>query len=230
MKKEKLTGGRSTANVYKIGNTVSRPHKVGSDFSNKFLLFLQEKGYLRSQRFIKTNEENNDIFEYVEGFVPDEIGFTDIEQLCQFMKIVRQMHDLGAEFLNRGKVVCHNDLSPCNVVFVSDNPICIIDWDSAASGERWEDIAYTLWLWINIGSHNRQNIDMLGQMELALVAYGADDSITDNLADKLLWRMDKVKNEMSDDNYQYARTCEWVEFSKSWVVENKERINKLMRG
>lgn len=229
MDKIKLYGGRSTDNVYRIDNIVTRPHKKASDFANGFLKYLQSKNFKYSQRFIETDKENNDIFEYVEGYVPDEIGFTTIEQLCKFMAIVRQMHDISEAYLNNGKVVCHNDLSPCNVVFEGNEPICIIDWDSAASGDRWEDITYILWLWINIGSYNRANIDILEQMKMALKTYGTDETITENLAEKLIWRMDKVKNEMEENNYQYARTCEWVEFSKIWVVDNKEKINKLMK-
>lgn len=36
--------------------------------------------------------------------------------------------------------------------FKNNRPVGIIDWDSAAPGERWEDLTYILWLWINIGS------------------------------------------------------------------------------
>ena len=142
------------------------------------------------------------------------------------MQTVRNFHDLSLGFTNSEKVICHNDLSPCNTVFVNNMPDAIIDWDSCAVGERWEDITYILWLWINIGSWNRDKIDIIGQMKIALSFYGADREVRENFADKLIWRMDKVISQMSKDNYQYDRTKDWVEFSKLWVRENRKIITK----
>ncbi len=227
MEKEiQLTGGRSTDGVVKSDNIVFRPHKNESDFANKFLKYLETKNFPYSQRYLGRDEKGRDKFLYIDGYVPNEIGDTNIEQLCRFMQTVRNFHDLSLGFTNSEKVICHNDLSPCNIVFVNNMPDAIIDWDSCAVGERWEDITYILWLWINIGSWNRDKIDIIGQMKIALSSYGADREVTENFADKLIWRMDKVISQMSKDNYQYDRTKEWVEFSKLWVRENREIITK----
>lgn len=221
-----LFGGRSTQGVVRIDNTVRRPHKTESEFSNSFLSFLQENGFGYSQRYLGRDESGRDIFEYIEGFVPDDIGNTSIDQLCEFMKIVRRFHDLSLRFTRKNQVICHNDLSPCNTVFVDNMPVAIIDWDSACVGERWEDLTYILWLWINIGSHDRANIDILGQAKAALFAYGADAQTLKNFSGKLIWRMNKVIAEMSPNNYQYEKTKDWVEFSKLWVEQNSEIITK----
>lgn len=221
-----LFGGRSTEGVVRIDNTVRRPHKKESEFSNSFLSFLQESGFENSQRFLGRDDYGRDIFEYIVGFVPADIGNTTLNQLCEFMKIVRRFHDLSLRFTGTNQVVCHNDLSPCNTVFVDNKPVAIIDWDSACVGERWEDLTYILWLWINIGSHDRANIDIIGQMKAALFIYGADAETTKNFADKLIWRMDKVIAEMASDNYQYKKTNDWVKFSKLWVEQNRENITE----
>lgn len=221
-----LSGGRSTEGVVRIGDTVRRPHKKESEFANSFLSFLQENGFKYSHRYLGRDEYGRDIFEYIEGFVPDDIGNTTLNQLCGFMKIVKRFHDLSLRFTGTKQVVCHNDLSPCNTVFVDNMPVAIIDWDSACIGERWEDLTYIIWLWINIGSHDRENLDILGQMKTALFAYGADSKTRKNFADKLIWRIDKVIAEMSPDNYQYEKTKDWVEFSKLWVQQNRKIITK----
>lgn len=221
-----LSGGRSTEGVVRVGNTVRRPHKKESEFTNSFLSFLQECGYEYSQKYLGRDERGRDIFEYVEGFVPADIGKTTQEQLCEFIKIVRRFHDLSLQFMCMNQIVCHNDLSPCNTVFLDNKPVSIIDWDSACVGERWEDLTYILWLWINIGSHGRDNIDIIGQMKTALFVYDADAGTRKNFADKLIWRMDKVIAEMAPDNYQYEKTKDWVEYSKLWVEQNREIIAK----
>ena len=224
MQEEILTGGRSTAGVVKIGNEVRRPHKKESNFANSFLQFLEKQNYLFSQKFLGQDEQGRDRFFYINGLVPKEIGETNIFQLCQFMKIVRQFHDLSLGFTKSTKVICHNDLSPCNTVFQNNQPVGIIDWDSAAPGERWEDLTYILWLWINIGSHRREEIDILGQMKTALVAYNADKETLSDFADKMIWRMEKVIAQMPPENFQYERTKDWVDFSKLWVQENLTKI------
>ena len=220
-----LKGGRTTKGVMKINNTVRRPHKETSNYVNKILIFLYDNNFLFCPKFLGIDELGRDTYSYIEGFVPDEIGNTTIEQLCLFMKIVREFHDKSILFLNDAdKVLCHNDLSPCNTVFVNNKPIAIIDWDNVSVGERWQDIVYILWLWINIGSHKRSEIDIIGQMQKALQSYGADIHTQTDLSDKLLWRMDKVLAETPMASPQYNRIKDWVGFSKQWVLENNVKI------
>lgn len=227
MKKEiQLTGGRSTIGVVRQGDVVFRPHKTESDFANVFLQFLETQNFPYAQRYLGRDNNGRDKFQFIEGYVPNEIGYTTIEQLCRFMQIVRQFHDLSLYFTKSNKVICHNDLSPCNTIFKNNMPTAIIDWDSCAVGEQWEDLTYILWLWINIGSFNRNNIDIIGQMKTALASYKASKEITKNFTEKLIWRMDKVILEMPENNYQYRRTKDWVEFSKLWVKENNKIITK----
>lgn len=221
-----LKGGRSTAGVVRVGDTLRRPHKEESNFANLILKFLEKRNYAFSQRYLGQDEEGRDVFRFIEGYVPSEIGDTTFPQLLSFMKIVRKMHDISTEIAPEGQVICHNDLSPCNTVFREGTPIAIIDWDSAVYGERWEDLTYILWLWINIGSFQRDKIDILGQMRAALVAYGADKDTLRSFADKLIWRMNKVVSDMASDNYQYERTKEWVDFSKIWVKQNRDAIQE----
>lgn len=228
---EILYGGRSTKGVVKVGDTVRRPHKRESDYANQVLVFLEEMKFLPAPCYLGQDKQKRHVYTYIDGYVPDEIGFTTNKQLIQFVKIVRQFHDLSVLFpKNTKEVLCHNDLSPCNTVFQNDIPIGIIDWDSVSEGERWEDLTYIFWLWINIGSHNRVTKTILEQINGALKAYGADDNTRMDFSDKLLWRMNKVINDMPPENYQYMRTCEWVEFSKLWVNKSKNEINASARG
>ncbi len=192
MKEIPLKGGRSTDGVVRVGDTLRRPHKQESEFVNSVLKYLEEQGYPYSQRYLGLDECSRDTFAFIEGYVPGEIGNTTLSQRCAFMKIVKNLHDVSSDFAPEGKVICHNDLSPCNTVFRNDIPVAIIDWDSAAFGERWEDLTYILWLWINIGSHQRNKIDIMGQMKVALTSYRADEQTLCGFADKLIWRMDKV--------------------------------------
>jgi len=224
-----LRGGRVTESVVKVNNTVRRPHKATSDFTNSILIFLHENNFHSCPEFLGRDEQGRDVYSFIEGYVPNDIGDTTILQLCSFMKLLRMFHDLSAIFLNSSeKVVCHNDPSPCNTVFLDGEPIALIDWDDAAVGERWEDLAYVLWLWINIGSHNRDEIHIMEHIKEALSAYGADANIKVDFAEKLLKRMDKVLEETLKTNPLYEKIVEWVLFSKEWVFENKDNIRQMM--
>lgn len=228
---EKLHGGRSTNNVEKINKIyVRRPHKKESDFANNILIFLEKNGFDFSQKYLGTDDDNYDYFEYIKGFVPLDIGNIDINQLIEFMKIVKLMHDISTKFTNNNNlVICHNDLSPCNVVFENNKPIAIIDWDTASIGKRWEDLTYIVWLWINLGDPLKNDDLKLNQMELCLKAYGLNKSILRNFAEKLIWRMQKVINDMDIKNPQYQKTKKWVEYSQKWVGKNKEKINDIIK-
>jgi len=224
-----LKGGRATEGVVKINNTVRRPHKSTSDFTNSVLVFLHENNFHSCPEYLGRDEQGRDVYSFIEGYVPNDIGDTTILQLCSFMKLLRMLHDVTASFSNSAeKVVCHNDLSPCNTVFIDGMPNAIIDWDDAAIGERWEDLAYVLWLWINIGSHKRDEIPILEHIQEALSAYGADTNIKADFADKLIKRMDKALDETLKTNPQYEIIAEWVRYSKEWVIENKENIRNMI--
>ncbi|MEZ0291481.1 MAG: phosphotransferase [Solirubrobacteraceae bacterium] len=53
----------------------------------------------------------------------------------------------GPELARGHEVVCHNDPSPCNYVFVDGHRVSFIGFDHAAPGDRLRDVAYAGWLW-----------------------------------------------------------------------------------
>lgn len=219
-----LGGGRTTTGVVKVGNTVRRPAKRNSEYANQVLAFLEKRHFNHSPRYLGKDKENRDVYAYVEGFVPDDLGDTTDQQLHSFMKIVREFHDVSLDFVEAGTLVlCHDDLSPCNVVFRDGYPIVIIDWDDVHPGERWEDLTYILWLWINIGSH-LENRNIVSQMSRALKAYGADEATKHDFTDKLVHRMNRLLVEADVSRFDYKRIKEWVQYSIRWVEKNRKII------
>jgi len=219
-----LDGGRITTGVVRVGNTVRRPRKRNSEYIYQVLKFLEKKQFKYSQRYLGKDLKNRDIFAYVEGFVPPDLGDTTDLQLHSFMKIVRELHDISIDFVKSDELVlCHDDLSPCNVVFRDNHPVLIIDWDSVHPDERWQDLTYLLWLWINIGDH-RRNMNIVSQMCCALKAYGADETTKHDFADKLIQRMNRVLVETDETRTDYDRVKDWVQDSIRWVEKNKKNI------
>jgi predicted metal-dependent phosphoesterase TrpH len=218
IKKVTLRGGRNN-HVVKTGSMVQRTIKGNQLLFQGFFKFLNEKKFSFIPKYLG-EKDNLNHFEYTQGFVPDNIGRTTINQLVEFMKIVRKMHDLSKEFTKTDQVICHGDLSPCNVVFEGPHIKAIIDWDNIYIGNRWEDISYILWLWINIGSHHKGIQLIVDEIKIGLKAYGSGlDSYKANIVENLKYRMQKVIQDVAPTNPYYQNI-------KNWVTESIEKIER----
>lgn len=148
-----LTGGRTTAGVVRVGETVLRPQTSRSPFVHRLLQDLSTSGFSGAPRFIGVDDRQREVLSYLPGNVPSELGaFTDI-QLDSAARLLRALHDATQHSDLRGtcEVVCHGDPSPCNAVFSGGLPYAWIDFDSAYPGTRSEDLGYAAWLWLDIG-------------------------------------------------------------------------------
>jgi hypothetical protein len=89
----------------------------------------------------------------LEGYVPPDHATWSEAQLARAAGLIRRFHDAtaGSALAGGEEVVCHNDLSPCNAVFVGGMPAAFIDFDEAAPGPRSRDLGYALWMFLDLG-------------------------------------------------------------------------------
>ncbi len=177
-----LTGGRTTAGVVRVGNTVRRPPTANSDFVCRMQRHLETRGFGGTPSFLGVDDRGRDIFSFIEGDVPAELAYHDDETLCGAASLISQFHDLSAELVatalaqNVGiEVICHNDLSPCNFVFRAGAPVAMIDFDAAAPGSRLHDLGYAVWLWLDLGSAEISPLDQKRRLATFIEAYGMHD-------------------------------------------------------
>ncbi|HEV7718721.1 MAG TPA: phosphotransferase [Arsenicitalea sp.] len=177
-----LRGGRVTHGVVRIGDTVRRPPTANSALVRQLLQHLAAKGFEGAPASLGVDEQGRDVFAYVEGEVPAELGFHDDWVLCNAASLIRAFHDLSADLVAAPaaavagiEVICHNDLSPCNFVFRDGGPIAMIDFDAAAPGSRAHDLGYAAWLWLDLGSPEIAATEQRRRLALFLKAYGIDD-------------------------------------------------------
>ena len=221
-----LSGGRITKEVIKNRQIVYRQPTKNDKLIKELLLYFEKSRFKSAPKYIGLDEKGRNKFGYISGYVPNDIGSTTLKQLEEFIKIVRKMHDISNNFLG-DKVICHHDLSPCNVVFRRNMPFAIIDWDCASIGERWEDITYILWLWLNVGDTSKNANDLISQMQHMIFIYG-DESIAKDFVKKMLTTMDRVLDSFPKENIYYLKTKNWVIESKNWVKQNKNKIRKMI--
>ena len=167
-----LHGGRVTRGVVRVGDTVRRPQGPNAAFAQALLVELASSGFDGSPRFLGIDENGREILSFIAGDVPAELraDYPD-ETLAAAARLIGRFHEATA------RDVCHNDLSPCNFVFAGSEPIGIIDFDAAAPGQRERDIAYALFLWLNLGTDGPDVAEQLRRARVFLDAYGLHDRV-----------------------------------------------------
>jgi hypothetical protein len=148
-----LPGGFNQT-VVRIGDTVRRQPRANAPFVRDLLAKLDEARFEDVPRWLGVDEKGREIFSYVPGEVPLDLGHVEEPVFAAAARFIRRFHDATAPFCAEGKVVCHNDLSPCNFAFRDGLPAAIIDFDLAAEGERLFDLGYAAWTWLDLGNED----------------------------------------------------------------------------
>jgi Ser/Thr protein kinase RdoA (MazF antagonist) len=223
-----LTGGLTTTGVVRIGDTVRRPTNSNSVFVHDLLRYLERVGFDAVPRFLGIDEEGREILSYREGAVPENIrpDYSD-DELRDAARLIRRYHDaVAGSKLTRGEeVVCHNDFSPVNFVFENGSPVAMIDFDAAAPGSRLRDLAYGLFLWLNLGFDGLPLAEQPRWTRLFLEAYGLRETPV-GLVDDLL-RQQREKAARTDPRFREA--ARWWGAQADWLERNRARYEEALR-
>jgi len=154
---EPLRGGRTTLGVVKLGETVRRPATPNSIFVRNLLMHLERSGFAGAPRHLGVDEDSRDVFSYLPGEVPSELGRHKDHVLQAAARLIRgftmRLPPWWIRTLRRApdfEVVCHNYLSPCNAVFRTGIPVALIDFDGLArvrAPSIWDTPHGYGWIW-----------------------------------------------------------------------------------
>ena len=113
-----------------VGNTVRRPTGPHSPFVHRLLHHLEAVGFEAAPRLLGVDEQGREVLSFIDGWVPPNLDHFPDEILAA-ARLLRGLHDAtaGSELAGGHEVVCHNDPSPCNYVFVDGRPVALIDFD-----------------------------------------------------------------------------------------------------
>jgi hypothetical protein len=182
-----LAGGRQTAGVVRVGDTVRRPTGSRSPFVHDLLRFLEAVGFSGAPSLLGEDEQGREVLTFVEGRVYHEYGEYRLSdtQLANAAAMIRRFHDATAgSVLAAGReIVAHNELGPHNTVFAGDEPIAFIDWDDAAPGTRLFDLANAVWSFVEVGESGGPVEEQARRVKLMCDTYGWDD--TDAIFDEI---------------------------------------------
>jgi thiamine kinase-like enzyme len=190
-KEIKLEGGRFTAGVVRIGDTVRRPCSPASSFIQVLLNHLEDVGFDGAPKYIGIDEKGRDTLSFLPGWVPAKFQeFTDY-QIQAAGTLLKRFHDatFGSKLVKEGHVVCHHDPGPNNTVFKEGIPVAFIDFDFIAPGNPIEDIGYMAWTWCVSSKINRGTPGFqANQVRLIVDSYGLSSKERRPVFDSILQR------------------------------------------
>lgn len=232
-----LRGGRLTSGVVRIGSTVRRPIGAHSPFVHRLLAHLEEVGFDGAPRLLGEDDQGREILTFIDGWVPPNLDHFPDDVVIAAARLLRRLHDAtaGSSLADGHEVVCHNDPSPCNYVFVTGRPAALIDFDHVAPGDRLRDIAYAGWLWTISADDGLPIPEQARRLGLMASAYGLRDSSL--LLDAVLRRQDEnledaLRRSRSSDARIAANgraSAAWQREQMTWLRDHLGEFHAALR-
>jgi len=219
-----LTGGRITQGVVKKGDYVLRPCCANSDFVHAVLKWLESKKISAAPKFIGLTDDGREITTFLEGTSPEDLDYFSDQQLFRAGEIIKTLHNALSDFdgCKVGQTVCHNDLSPCNFMFMDGMPYAVFDWDTAEIGDPLNDVAYAAWMWGNIGDEDSSPADVGKRIDALLNGYGLGKEGQNKLIEKIHEQIQQVAKSTLEakrtDAYEWATHC------GLWLTKHQNQI------
>jgi hypothetical protein len=232
-----LTGGRITQGVTRMGNTVRRPTGPHTPFVHSLLRHLEKVGFEGAPRVLGIDERGREIVTFIEGHVPPDLATWSDEQLVGAAALIRDFHDAtaGSALAGAEEVVCHNDLSPCNTVFVKGMPAAFIDFDEAAPGPRSQDLGYAMWLFLDLGPDGADTRAQGRRIRMMCEAYGlgsefdAISAIAHSQRATLKRSLGRLRSGGSASSVAYAQSSvEWIRGELVWLDAHRGELEAAM--
>jgi Phosphotransferase enzyme family len=203
---QQLAGGIANAgSVVRVGPHVLRPSSPHSVSVHAFLRAVRHAGFEGASSPVGIERDGRERLVFIEGQVPlapyPDWSQTDTA-LASIARLLRGLHEAARGFDAQGlawddrladpaggTLVCHNDVSPENVVFRDGIAVALLDFEFAAPGRPVYDLAHLARLCVPIEDDVDQvrlgwrPADRPARLRLVADTYGLDrDGRTELLA------------------------------------------------
>lgn len=204
-----LSGGNDSGAVIRFGDTVRRKLKPWSPAVHALLRHLELVGFQGAPHVLGIDDHGREILTYIPGEDGRIARCYDDGSLGAVARMVRALHDAVAGFKpppgchwrpNRaappGTMICHNDLSPANTIYLGGKLQAFIDWDLAVPSTAAWDLSYAVRTFVPL--YADRDCEHFGydptrrteRLALFCDAYGMDDQIRSDLMPTMLRRLD----------------------------------------
>jgi Ser/Thr protein kinase RdoA (MazF antagonist) len=217
-----LVGGRVTAGVVRIGDTVRRPIQGDRSDVHALLKHLEARGFNGTPRFLGFDEHGREILSYLPGAVPVDLAHYGDAQLAAAAALLRRFHDATADFelilRAHAEVVCHNDWGGHNAVFRDGMPYGIIDFDTIAPGLRLWDLGYSAFSWLDLGNTDYSGEEQVRRLSVFAGGYGYAGCGPAEVAVHAVARQTALA--ASGRRRGMTAMAEWAAEAASWTAAN----------
>ena len=217
-----LTGGRVTADVMRVGDTVRRPISGDRFHVHKLLKHLEVRGFDGTPRFLGIDAKDREILSFLPGEVPPDLAHFEDEQLTAAARLLRRFHDATEDFAAttdpQAEVICHNDWGAPNAVFRDGLPYGIIDFDTIAPGLRLWDLGYSAFSWLDLGNADYSGDEQLRRLSVFADGYGLAGSGPAQIAAHALARQTALAT--SGRRRGMVELADWAAAAAAWTATN----------
>jgi hypothetical protein len=256
-REEPLLGGmHSTHAVVRVGDTVRRPLTESSGAVQALLLHLEKVAFDGAPRYLGRDREGRDVLSYIDGQVPlppyPAWSMTD-HALVDLAHLLRRFHEATASFdctgisgwasdwadPLAGRVICHNDLFPENVVFRDGRVIALIDFDMAAPGRPLWDVAIAAQEWAPLSAPDARrdhprHLDRIARLRRFARAYGVEPDRASELVELIFAERQQalahIRSEIAAGNQTWVDHWhetggeERAETDDAWLEQHRDAI------
>jgi len=194
---QQLHGGiTNVGHVVRVGPHVLRPSSPHTGSIHAFLRAVRQAGFEGAPTPVGIDDDGRERLMFIDGDVPvpPYPGWSQSDTaLASIARLLRGLHDAARGFDPQdltwnvdladpagGTLVCHNDVSPENVVFRDGIAIALLDFEFAAPGRPVYDVAHLARLCVPV-EHEVDQIrlgwrpaDRAARLRLVADAYGLD--------------------------------------------------------
>ena len=231
--------GSDQPRCQRVNGTLRCPPGTYSAFVIRLLRHLEERRFTASPRFLGEDEEGRQVLTFIEGYVAPDLDLRRwrVAEILAAFGLLRGFHDLMAhsQLADGEETVCHNDFTPCNVVFSSGSPIAMIDWEFAAPGTRMHDLAHAIWQWVNIGPAGPPVSEQAALIRQVLRAYGVagEAEIVDAMRQRqsewlsfARWAGTAMKPTCGRSPNHWVETAAWVDEELRWLTDHADALHR----
>ena len=217
-----LVGGRVTAGIVRVGDTVRRPISSDRTIVHTLLRHLEGNGFGGTPRFLGIDESGREMLSFVPGEVPADLGHYGDDALKAASALLRRFHDATETFAPvvaaGAETICHNDWGPPNAVFRDGRPVAIIDFDTVHPGLRLWDLGYSASAWLDLASDDYSGAEQIRRLRVFATGYGHPECTPPRIAAFALARQAALAT--AGRAQGKLELAEWAEFVAGWTTAN----------
>jgi hypothetical protein len=146
--------------VIKIADTIRRPARRSSQTIQALLRHIEAQGFEGAPKALGFDDQGREVLSYLAGSAehyPWRAFVYSEDNLYNVARLLRAYHDATISFRKpdnanwlvaipgTAEVICHGDIGPYNTIYVNNEAVAFIDFETAAPGPRIWDVAFAIY-------------------------------------------------------------------------------------